>query len=78
MAKIDSEGLEQLAIVRNALDGMYDKLNKKGVYSTVQEEFQFIAGVVDDAKHKWEKVDDSNVSEPSVMVNGQEYKPIGE
>ena len=28
MSKISNEGLEQIRIIKNALDSMYDKLNK--------------------------------------------------
>ena len=56
MSKISKEGLEQLTIARNALNTMYDTLSKKGVYESVKDEFQFIAGVIDQAQNEWEKV----------------------
>ena len=33
MSKISKEGYEQIAIIRNALDSMYDKLSAANVYS---------------------------------------------
>ena len=36
MSKISKEGYEQIAIIKNALDSMYDKLDKV-VYTKVKE-----------------------------------------
>ncbi len=56
MAKIDSEGLEQLQHIRNAIDAMYDKLDAAGIFDTVSEEFEYIVEILEDAKNEWEKV----------------------
>ena len=67
MSKISNEGLEQIRIIKNALDSMYDKLDttvytkngtkytSKNVYSEVKDEFEAIAGIVDLAG-SWEEV----------------------
>jgi len=59
MSKISKEGFEQIQIIKNALDSMYDKLDttvytKKGtkyesknIFNEVQQEFEAIAGIVE-------------------------------
>ena len=63
MSAISKEGYEQIKVIKNALDSMYDKLdvttyNKSGdgknakyvpsnVFVQVQDEFEAIAGIVD-------------------------------
>ena len=58
MSMISKEGYEQIKVIKNALDSMYDKLNqtvytKSGknynetnVFDLVQSEFEAIAGIV--------------------------------
>tara|TARA_B100000519_G_C14192818_1_gene413961 strand:- start:1059 stop:1226 length:168 start_codon:yes stop_codon:yes gene_type:complete len=53
MSKISNEGLEQIQIIKNALDAMYDKLEKSGQFESVQTEFEAIAGIVSNAE-TWE------------------------
>ena len=36
MSKISKDGLEQIQIIKNALDSMYDKLDKTVVYTKVK------------------------------------------
>ena len=73
MSKISKEGYEQILVIKNALDSMYDKLNstvyKKvkptknedvnykstNVFSSVQDEFEAIAGIVEEAGN-WTEV----------------------
>tara|TARA_Y100001963_G_C6736540_1_gene426716 strand:+ start:1300 stop:1485 length:186 start_codon:yes stop_codon:yes gene_type:complete len=61
MSKISREGYEQIQVIKNALDSMYDKLSglrslgKKEVFPQVQEEFSTIAEIVDKAG-SWEEV----------------------
>ena len=66
MSKISKEGYDQIQVIKNALDSMYDKLDKtvfvpKGkapknvdgsyneinVFGQVKEEFEAIAGIVE-------------------------------
>ena len=67
MSAISKEGYEQIQIIKNALDSMYDKLNQTvytkvketknedvnykptNVFSSVQDEFESIAGIVEQA-----------------------------
>ena len=55
MSKISREGYEQIKVIKNALDSMYDKLESKGVFSEVQQEFEAISGIVE-LTGTWEEV----------------------
>ncbi len=55
MSKISREGYEQIKIIKNALDSIFDKLEKSGTFSEVQEEFEAIAGIVE-LSGTWEEV----------------------
>ena len=74
MSKISKDGYEQIQVIKNALDSMYDKLNKgvfvpKGkksknidgdynevnLFNSVKDEFQAIAGIVEQSG-TWEEV----------------------
>ena len=55
MSTISKDGYEQILVIKNALDSMYDKLETAGVFSVVQEEFEAIAGIVELAG-TWEEV----------------------
>ena len=47
MSKISKDGYDQILVIKNALDSMYDKLEKNGQFSSVQDEFEAIAGIVE-------------------------------
>ena len=75
MSKISKEGYDQIKVIRNALDSMYDKLDKTlyvkneskkikniekqyeptNVFNTVKDEFEAIAGIVEN-RGTWEEV----------------------
>jgi hypothetical protein len=55
MSKISKDGYEQIKVIKNALDSMYDKLEKNGKFNEVKEEFEAIAGIVD-IVGTWEEV----------------------
>jgi len=74
MSKISKEGFEQIQVIKNALDSMYDKLDTsvfipKGkkpknidgsyeqvnVFESVKDEFEAIAGIVEQSG-TWEEV----------------------
>ena len=79
MEKINNEGLEKLKICRNALNSMYDKLEPKGVFNDVQEEFQYISETLGDAEASWDVIsDDGNQNVSSVIINGKIYEQVGE
>jgi hypothetical protein len=47
MSAISRDGYEQIKVIKNALDSMYDKLEANGQFLKVQEEFEAIAGIVE-------------------------------
>ena len=67
MSKISREGYEQIAIIKNALDSMHDKLNRTvftkngktysatNQFESVQQEFEAITGIVE-LTGTWEEV----------------------
>ena len=67
MSKISKEGYEQIKVIKNALDSMFDKLDttvytksgtkytSKNVFNEVKDEFEAIAGIVD-LSGTWEEV----------------------
>jgi hypothetical protein len=46
MSMISKDGHEQIKIIKNALDSMYDKLVATGKFESVKDEFEAIAGIV--------------------------------
>ena len=46
MSAISKEGYEQIKVIKNALDSMYEKLEASGEFANVQDEFEAIAGIV--------------------------------
>ena len=55
MSKISKEGFEQIQVIKNALDSMYDKLQASGKFNEVKDEFEAIAGIVE-LSGTWEEV----------------------
>ena len=55
MSKISKEGYEQIKVIKNALDSMFDKLEASGKFNEVKDELEAIAGIVDLAG-SWEEV----------------------
>ena len=55
MSKISNEGLEQILIIKNALDSMFDKLEASGQFKNVQQEFEAISGIVEQAG-TWQEI----------------------
>ena len=47
MSQISKDGYDQILIIKNALDSMYDKLETSGNFTAVQDEFEAIAGIVE-------------------------------
>ena len=72
MSKISKEGYEQIKVIKNALDSMYDKLEAKkvfnevkdieklyarhNVFNDVQAEFEAIAGIIS-LTQEWEETE---------------------
>jgi hypothetical protein len=55
MSKISKDGYEQIQVIKNALDSMFDKLEANGKFNEVKEEFEAIAGIVN-LSGTWEEV----------------------
>ena len=67
MSMISKDGFEQIQVIKNALDSMYDKLNTdvyvkngktykvKNVFNEVQDEFEAVAGIIAQAD-TWREV----------------------
>ena len=55
MSKISRDGYEQIKVIKNALDSMYDKLEKNGNFNDVKDEFEAIAGIVE-LSGTWEEL----------------------
>ena len=55
MSKISREGYEQIKVIRNALDSMFDKLEANGKFNEVKDEFQAISGIIEQSG-TWEEV----------------------
>ncbi len=55
MSKISKEGYDQIQVIKNALDSMFTKLESEGVFNSVKEEFEAIAGIVEESGN-WEEV----------------------
>ena len=67
MSKISRDGYEQIKIIKNALDSIYDKIDKTlyeknsnkykttNVFNSVKDEFEAIAGIVEMSR-TWEEV----------------------
>ena len=55
MSKISKEGYEQIQVIKNALDSMHDKLMAAGQFDSCKDEFEAIAGTVDQAS-TWTEV----------------------
>ena len=47
MSQISKDGYDQILIIKNALDSMYDKLESTGTFASVEDEFEAIAGIVE-------------------------------
>ena len=52
---ISKDGYEQILVIKNALDSMFDKLEKSGKFNDVKDEFEAIAGIVNESGN-WEEV----------------------
>jgi len=47
MSMISKDGYEQILVIKNALDSMFDKLEASGKFNDVKQEFEAISGIVE-------------------------------
>ena len=55
MSMISKDRLEQVNVIKNALDSMYNKLVAAGQFDSCKDEFEAIAGIVANA-NEWQEV----------------------
>ena len=55
MSMISKDGLEQVNVIKAALDSLYDKLATAGQFESCKDEFEAIAGIVAQA-NTWTEV----------------------
>ena len=55
MSKISKDGFEQIQVIKNALNSMFDKLEADGNFNLVKDEFEAISGIVE-LTGTWEEV----------------------
>ena len=55
MSMISKDGYEQILVIKNALDSMFDKLEASGKFNDVKQEFEAISGIVE-LSGTWEEV----------------------
>ena len=71
MARIDTNGIAELnEKIKNPLESIYDKLEAKGIFNEVADEFDFIYRFLENVENNWDRVEDGT-SKPTVVVNGQ-------
>jgi len=79
MARIDTNGINQLnENIKNPLNSMYDKLEAKGVFGEVADEFDFIFRFLENIETDWDTsgLGSANEKEPDVVINGVPFKPV--
>ena len=79
MARIDTNGINQLnENIKNPLNSMYDKLEAKGVFGEVADEFDFIFRFLENIETDWDTsgLGSAGEKEPDVVVNGVPFKPV--
>ena len=55
MSMISKDGLEQVNVIKAALDSLYDKLVAAEQFDSCKDEFEAIAGIVEQA-NEWTEV----------------------
>ena len=55
MSMISKDRLEQVNVIKNALDSIYDKLVAAGQFESGKDEFEAIAGIIANA-NEWQEV----------------------
>ena len=79
MARIDTNGINELnENIKNPLNSMYDKLEAKGVFGEVADEFDFIYRFLESIETDWDTsgLGSAGEKEPDVTVNGVPYKAV--
>ncbi len=76
MASIDQEGIAELnEKIKNPLESIYNKLETKGIFAEVADEFDFIYRFLENIEQNWDRPGGLRQSAPKVVVDGKEYQP---
>ena len=79
MARIDTNGIAELnEKIKNPLNSIYDKLEAKGVFGEVADEFDFIYRFLESIETDWDTggLGSAKEKEPEVTINGVPYKAV--
>ena len=79
MARIDTNGIAELnEKIKNPLENIYKKLEAKGVFNDVADEFDFIYRFLESIETDWDTHGLGSAGEkiPEVTVDGTPYKPV--
>ena len=79
MARIDTNGIAELnEKIKNPLESIYNKLEAKGVFNDVADEFDFIYRFLESIPEEWDThgLGSAKEKEPDVVINGTPFKPV--
>ena len=79
MARIDTNGIAELnENIKNPLEAIYDKLEAKGVFNDVADEFDFIYRFLESIPTDWDTSGLGSAANkiPEVTIDGTPYKPV--
>ena len=79
MARIDTAGIAELnEKIKNPLESIYNKLESKGVFNEVADEFDFIYRFLESIETDWDTsgLGSATEKEPDVVINGTPFKPV--
>ena len=79
MARIDTNGIAELnEKIKNPLNSIYDKLEAKGVFGEVADEFDFIYRFLESIETDWDTsgLGTAKEKDPEVTINGVPYKAV--
>ena len=79
MARIDTNGIAELnEKIKNPLNSIYDKLEAKGVFGEVADEFDFIYRFLESIETDWDTsgLGSATEKDPEVTINGVPYKAV--
>ena len=79
MARIDTNGIAELnENIKNPLESIFKKLEAKGVFNDVAEEFDFIYRFLESIETDWDTRGLGSAANkiPEVTIDGTPYKPV--
>ena len=79
MARIDTAGIAELnENIKNPLESIFDKLEAKGIFDDVADEFDFIYRFLESIPTDWDThgLGSAKEKEPDVVINGTPFKPV--